>query len=225
MAMDILFFTIVSAVLMYRLWSILGTKTGHERDRSFLIPEEKNSEMENIVISAEKNKSSSHVENADVSLVPEYQQKRLLKIIENMPDFNSDEFIENAELAYEIIIEAFAKGDKGQLKKFLSENVCSVFEKALDTRERNKLHSEIQILEFISTDIEHADIHSDEDGNKIAAITVLFKTKQVAVIYDEHKNIVENPAKISVIQKDEWTFQRNCNTTDPTWLLIKTKMI
>jgi predicted lipid-binding transport protein (Tim44 family) len=225
MAMDILFFMIVSAVLMYRLWAILGTRTGHEKDRSFLVPDDKKDKVENVTRLAEKNSILLNQEGLEDPIVPEYQRKRLSKVIENMADFDADEFLENAELAYEIIIEAFAKEDKNQLKNFLGDNVYSAFEQALDERQKNKLHSEIQILEFISTDIEHADVYTDEMGQKTATITVLFKTKQVAVTYDEHKNIVENPAKISVIQKDEWTFQRSCHTANPTWLLIKTKMI
>lgn len=225
MAMDILFFMIVSGVLMYRLWTILGTRNGNEKDRSFIILDDKNDKLNNTGTLEEKNKSLPNPDVLEASIVPEYQRKRLSIVIENMLDFDPDEFLENAELAYEIIIEAFAKKDKDSLKNFLGENVYIAFEKALDIRQKSNLHSEIQILEFISTDIEHADVRTDEEGNKIATITVLFKTKQLAVTYDEHKNIVENPAKISVIQKDEWTFQRSCKTTNPTWLLIKTKMI
>jgi predicted lipid-binding transport protein (Tim44 family) len=225
MAMDILFFMIVSGVLMYRLWTILGTRNGNEKDRSFIILDDKKDNLDNIAILPEKNKTLPNPDVLQAPIVPEYQRKRLSKVIENMPDFDPDEFLENAELAYEIIIEAFAKEDKESLKNFLSENVYNAFERALDIRQKNKLHSEIQILEFISTDIEHADVRTDEEGDRTATITVLFKTKQIAVTYDEHKNIVENPAKISVIQKDEWTFQRSCKTTNPTWLLIKTKMI
>lgn len=202
---------------MYRLWTILGTKNGHEKEPLFFEFEKKEIKPLDIEELQEEKNTSKHI--------PDYQIQRLSQIAERIENFDAEEFIENAETAYEMIIEAFAKNDNDTLKNLLSENVYQAFSKALEERIQKGLSYETKILEFIATDIEEGQIYTNSNNEEIAQITLLFKTKQVAVIYDKDNNIIENPAKISIIQKDEWTFEKVCCHTNPTWLLTKTKTL
>ena len=56
------------------------------------------------------------------------------KLVQADPSFLPKEFLEGAKLAYEMIVEAFAKGDKPALKNLLSREVFDGFSKAIDSR-------------------------------------------------------------------------------------------
>ena len=221
MAMDILFLIFITGLLLYRLWSVLGTKNGHEKKGSFFIS---TGAEENVVVLDKVEKSFKNDEE-EVEILPDYQRRRLKPIFDSIDQFDADEFIENAEYAYEAIIGYFTKGDRKKLQQFLTKTVYKAFDSVLKEREKTKISYDTEILEFISSDIEESKVIENKKGGKTAQITVLFKTKQVVVSYDEAGNIIENPARVSVTQKDEWTFERLCENDDPTWLLSKTRTL
>lgn len=220
--MDILFLVFVTGLLLYRLWNVLGTKNGHEKKGAFFLSEDTE---ENVVVLDKIEKSLKNNNEEENMTLPDYQKRRLTPIFDNIKDFDADEFIENAEFAYEAIIDYFTKGDRKKLEPLLTKSVYDAFDNVLKEREKNKISYETEILEFISSDTEEAKVLENENGEKVAQITVLFKTKQVVVSFDAEGKMIENQARISVIQKDEWTFEHVCESEDPTWLLSKTRTL
>ncbi|CAO5680688.1 MAG: hypothetical protein HEEMFOPI_00545 [Holosporales bacterium] len=214
--MDILFLILLTAVLFYRLWSVLGAKTGFEKQRPFVQPEVK----DNIILMPKRNNEESTNEEDDL---PAYQKNRLSKVFDVDPNFDGVTFLENAQSAYELIIDMFTFGDIEILKKYVSSDLLEVFQKAIDERDAQELKQETEILKFLLVEIDKADVLTINDEITLIQISVLFKTKQICVVYNNLGEIIENPAKIANTQQDIWTFKRELNSKSPTWKLIKTK--
>lgn len=213
--MDILLLILLSATLLYRLWSVLGTKTDIERTRSLDIAED------NIIVLPKKQED---ITDKNEGLL-KYEKDRLVKIFEKNPEFDALEFKENAENAYSLILKAFTAEDKERLSKFLTQETLIVFEKTIDNLKDQHISQEIEIVDFIQTEIDKADVYENKEGELFLSISLLFKTKQIIVAYSDMGEIIDNPAKISSIQEDLWTFERKLESKDPTWRLSKTKKI
>ncbi len=70
------------------------------------------------------------------------------KLVQADPAFSPREFLEGAKLAYEMIVEAFAKGDKPALKNLLSKEVFDGFSKAIDSRSQAGEKLDFQFVGF-----------------------------------------------------------------------------
>lgn len=220
--MDILFLIILTVVLFYRLWSVLGSKTGFEKQRPFSAPKE---EEDNIIIMPRKNQEEKELLIMEDEDLPSYQRNRLSKIYDVNPNFDGVTFLENAQSAYELIIDSFMDGNKERLKKFVSQDVFDIFQKAIDERSEKELKQETEILNFLLVEVDKADVLTIDNDTTILQISVLFKTKQICVVYDKNGELIENPAKIAITQQDVWTFEHILNSETPMWTLIKTKTI
>lgn len=217
---DILFFAMVAVFLIFRLYSVLGKKTGHEKERYDIF-----NELEQEVAN-EQSGFSDDFENfvdddVDEShLIPENGKKVFDDIQKLDPYFKMYNFIDGAQKAFEIIITSFASGDKETLKNLLDDSVYKEFIKAIDIREKAKQTQETTLVSIRDAQVKKINLR-----NKIAKIEVLFKTEQINVIKDEETRIIDgDPNYIETLQ-DIWVFKKDVSTQDPVWKLTKTMVI
>lgn len=220
--MDLIVLIALTCFVFYRLWSILGTKTGVERKRTLIFDD-----SDNVIVMTKKqhndeNTDGQDIKDNDISELPEHQNRLVEEIIKNDPDFDITYFLKGAEAAYSMITKAFAKGNKKRLKMLLSDDIYKLFSDAITTREKDKLMIETKIESFEIVEIDAAKVIEVKD-QKSASITVFFKTKQVVVTYDQNDEIIENEAKTSVLRQDYWTFERAFNADSQQWTLVNTK--
>lgn len=208
--MEIFVFAILAGYLFFRLWSVLGTRTGHEKPRfNHPILQETAREDGNLVIVPRQTQEKT-----------EEQQELEEKIVQLQavePSFKAEMFIKSAVLVFERTITSFAKGDLALLKRFLSGDVYQKFETAvLDRREKNLVReAEISNIEAEVLDIEI-------DNEQHVSIKVKFRSQQMLATIDENGNSFDNPAKLKVPMIDEWTFTKTIASSDPTWYLCAT---
>ena len=143
--------------------------------------------------------------------------KGLMVIKAAEPDFSVKEFMHGAKLAFEMIVEAFAKGDKSQLRPLLNEEIFADFEEAINARKAAHKHAETTLASIQSADITDAAVKG-----KNIEITVQFVTEQLSVVRDKDGNIIEGDASIPHLVTDEWTFARPVRSPNPNWLLVAT---
>jgi predicted lipid-binding transport protein (Tim44 family) len=134
------------------------------------------------------------------------------------PGFDAREFVEGAKMAYEMIVTAFAQGDRKSLKNLLSRDVYEGFERAIVERERRGEKAETT---FVS--IDKAEITGVEVRNRVAQITVRFLSKLITVTRDAQGNVVDGNPEAVVDVTDVWTFARTLGTRDPNWQLVATE--
>lgn len=132
--------------------------------------------------------------------------------------FDVNQFLDGAQQAYGMILEAFWSGDRETLKNFLDDSVYSQFEAAITAREAGELTLENRIV-----DIDSAKVVDAEFANKIAELTVQFNSEIVAVTRDKDGNVVEGDLSDVVQMNDSWTFSRTVTSRDPRWTLVATR--
>jgi predicted lipid-binding transport protein (Tim44 family) len=146
-------------------------------------------------------------------------EEGLKKIQTADPAFRLEPFINGAITAFEMIVEAFAKGDKNTLKPLLSPAVYKSFTGALKDREEAGHTVETKIV-----DLKDPEVMNIEIKGKQEQITLKFVSEQIVVTKDAEGKILDNPAHLSLIMNDIWTFSRPIGSENPNWALVATRI-
>jgi predicted lipid-binding transport protein (Tim44 family) len=134
------------------------------------------------------------------------------------PSFDAAGFLDGAKAAYEMIVTAFAQGDRKTLKNLLSRDVFEGFDRAIAERERRGEKTETT---FVS--IDKAEITGVEVRNRVAQITVHFLSKLITATRDAAGKVVDGSPDTVVDVTDVWTFARALGVRDPNWQLVATE--
>ncbi len=138
-------------------------------------------------------------------------------IVAQDSSFDPKHFISGARSAYEMIVLAFANGDRRALKDLLSSDVYDSFDSVIRAREKAEHKTDTR---FVS--IDKAELVNAEVRDRTSQITVRFVSQMISVTRDKTGAIVDgNPEKVADIT-DVWTFARDINSRDPNWKLVGT---
>ena len=132
--------------------------------------------------------------------------------------FEGNPFLAGARAAYEMIVNAYAEGDRRTLKNLLSREVYDGFESAITEREKR---GEMVESRFISVD--NAEITGAELRGRNAQVTVRFSSKLVTATRDKNGKVIDGNAEKVVDVTDIWTFARDVSVRDPNWKLVATE--
>ena len=131
--------------------------------------------------------------------------------------FDPRHFLSGARSAYEMIVLAFANGDRRALRDLLSSEVFESFDAVIKDREKHEQKTETR---FVS--IDKAELVGAELRDRMAQLTVRFVSQMISVTRDKAGTIVDgNPDKVADIT-DLWTFARDATSRDPNWKLVGT---
>jgi len=222
-------FLALAVFIFLRLRSVLGQRTGSERppyDRP----------ARNVVQGAQDNvvpMPGSAIDQAPLAPTAEVTPPTdrwkgiaepgsplahgLDAIVAQDSSFDPRHFLSGARSAYEMIVLAFANGDRRALKDLLSSEVYDSFETVIRDRERHEQKTETR---FVS--IDKAELVSAEARDRAAQLTVRFVSQMISVTRDKAGTTVDgNPDKVADIT-DVWTFARDTISRDPNWKLVGT---
>jgi predicted lipid-binding transport protein (Tim44 family) len=133
-------------------------------------------------------------------------------------NFDPRHFLTGARAAYEMIVTAFAQGDRRTLRDRLSKDVYDSFDSVIRDRESRGETAETR---FVS--IDSADITGAELRGRMAQITVRFISQIVSATRDKTGNVIDgSPDKVTDVT-DVWTFARDLTSRDPNWKLVATE--
>lgn len=131
--------------------------------------------------------------------------------------FDPKHFLSGARGAYEMIVLAFANGDRRALKDLLSSEVYDSFDGAIRAREKSEQKTETR---FVS--IDKAELVNAEVRDRASQLTVRFVSQMISVTRDKTGAVVDgSPEKVADIT-DVWTFARDIGSRDPNWKLVGT---
>lgn len=126
-------------------------------------------------------------------------------------------FLDGASAAYELVVQAFSRGDEAALRSLASEEVFASFKGALDERKRRGETLETTFVGFNSVRIAEARVERQN-----ALIAVRFDSQFVTVTRDASGAVIEgDPTQPSNIV-DVWTFARRNDASAPNWTLVAT---
>ena len=194
---DILILAIIAGIVLLRLRSVLGRRTGHEKtDKTSYNYETPQTSQEEKVTPIEPKTSSSEREDGW---------------------FDNDDFLRGATNAYETIVTNFENGNKDALKSLLSDDVLNSFSSVIDERNRKN-----ETVEFNFIGIEKSEIvHKDLKKNPMQ-VTVRFISEMITCIKNSKDEVISG--SLNQIQKitDVWTFEKIKDKKSSNWLLTAT---
>ena len=185
--MELIIIAVVAAVVLYQLYAVLGRRVGRQ--------------PEDAVQPATQPRTGDaepFTPPTDVGPAP----TGLAAIRARDPGFDPAKFVAGSRQAYEMIVVAFAAGDRTTLERLVSPTVLSGFAKVIATRE--------------FTQPPRADLESAEVTGDLARARVRFLA--------EFRSRSKGPEGEAVDDRrtaELWTFERRLSSRDPNWTLVR----
>src|SRR6476661_1129811 len=223
-------FLALAVFIFLRLRSVLGQRTGRERPPydPYSAREPVRPATEKIVTLPNRTAETSAPKPAEPTEVTAERWKGIVESGSTIAagldavagadtNFDAKHFLTGARAAYEMIVNAYAEGDRRTLKNLLSREVYDGFEGAIGEREKR---GETVESKFVS--IDGAEIASAEMRGRNAQVTVRFHSKLITATRDRNGNVIDGSAERVSDVTDVWTFARDVSARDPNWKLIAT---
>jgi predicted lipid-binding transport protein (Tim44 family) len=212
-SVEIVLLAMVALFVGLRLYSVLGRRTGHEQ-QPILRPADTASSPEAAVPVPE---SVAERPEASGLVYEDNAAAGIRAIVSADPGFDVAQFLEGAQAAYRMVLEAYWKGERDELRHLAGEGVLASFEEAIAERETAG-----HVLDNRLVRIDRAVIQDAELSGRIASITVRFDADIAAVTRDSAGEMVAGSLTDAVCANDVWTFRRTLGSRDPNWLLVET---
>ena len=236
-----LIFLVLAVVVFLKLRSVLGRRTGQEetrleryraqreasqrngkvatQEKVVTLPRREREEVESVPVS-EHSKVRTDLEERVKGLAGDNASiaSGLLEIAHADQTFDPDQFLKGARAAYEIIVTAFAEGNRKTLKDLLSRDVHDGFVGAIADREAR---GEQVDQSFVG--IKAADIVEAELKGSVAQLTVKFVSELISATRDRVGEVIAGDPKRIKEVTDIWTFAREVTSRNPNWKLIATQ--
>jgi predicted lipid-binding transport protein (Tim44 family) len=209
---DLILFGMIAAFLVLRLRSILGRRTGFERQAPPHQSQPGPAQVAPVIEGQAEPPgpaAARHVPEAASAVGQTLARMRSLD-----QNFDASTFLDGAEKAFRMIVAAFAAGDRGTLQGLLSRDTYNAFEQAISSREAAGQKQVSAIHAIHSAAIENADLRGTD-----ASVTVRFVSDQTSLTQDKDGHPVIGTDAVTEIT-DIWTFERNLATSDPVWHLV-----
>ena len=216
MIVEIVILAMIAAFLGMRLYSVLGRRAEHEEE---IIPSnrfERGDEQSQPRQVAQPNVESPQTERTLAGFPPAVE-RGLREISTADRNFELLGFLEGAKGAYEVVLEAFWRGDKEELKELCDDDVYESFAAVIDERDEAGIRMDNRLIR-----VDDVTVYSAELDGKIARIAVRFVSDIASVSYDKDGNVVAGSLDDAVESRDIWTFSRDIRSDDPQWLLDET---
>ncbi len=201
---DIIIFAVIAVLLVLRLRSVLGQRTGYEDSKR-------------------AQKTSDSFEDKPVQLHPRQNNSindghgiEALKRADR--SFSESQFMDGAQMAFGMILTAYAEGDLAQLKRLLGYDLLQSFTQSIQQRARDK-----ETLAINLEKIKQASIIDAKVFDNVASVTVEFQSVQTRTITDDDGNVIDDEDTGTLDLVDIWTFERDLTLDDPNWKLAETE--
>ncbi|MFN7029115.1 MAG: Tim44/TimA family putative adaptor protein [Sphingopyxis sp.] len=204
----------IAAFLGMRLYSVLGKRTGHEQEP--VLPRRDDRAAPSPVRLEDGETPSPSVGAPDTSgLVYEPAAEiGLRQLLASDRNFDAGRFMEGAEAAYRMILEAYWKGDRDTLRDLCDDDSYEAFVEAIAARDARG-----EKLENRLVGIDSAKITTVEMDRKEARITVRYQADISAITRDADGKLIAGSMSDASQTDDLWTFRRAIGSDDPNWLL------
>lgn len=212
MTVGIVLLAMIALFVGLRLYAVLGQRTGHEQ-RPVTRPEATpGPEVTTTVPETAANPSEPSGLAFEQSAAA-----GIRAIISADNSFDVARFLEGAQSAYRMVLEAFWKGDREELGYLTSPEVRAAFEEAIREREAAG-----HMLDNRLVAIERAAIDDARLDGRVAEIDVRFDAFVAAVTRNAEGELVAGSTSDAIPTHDVWTFRRTLGSTDPNWILVET---
>jgi predicted lipid-binding transport protein (Tim44 family) len=225
-------FLALAVFIFLRLRSVLGRRTGRERppyDPFSARDAVRSPANDKVVTLPTRSAEAQPSRPAEVAQSPGERWKGIAEsgsavaagldaIAAADSGFDAKHFITGARTAYEMVVTAFAAGDRRQLRGLLSREVFDGFDTHIGEREARGETMETKFVSIDSSTINAAEIRA-----RTAQITLRFVSKLVSATRDRSGAVIDGSAEKVTDVTDVWTFARDVSSRDPNWKVIATE--
>ena len=234
--MDIIIIAGLAALILYKLYNVLGRRTGHEktpppypmRERADDSPPERAAEAERLAEDGGDAEADSRSADGDgdeagprpgaAEAVEGPLKTGLAQIRRADRSFDLELFLTGARTAFEAILDAFHKGELEKVAPLVNATVYGSFFRAIDERDRDGTR---RLMELVAINRCEA-VAAAMEGHE-ARVTVQFESDQTDVEKDSEERIVRGDPTRPRTVNDLWTFARDTRSADPNWRLVATR--
>jgi len=189
---EVLILAAVAVIVIGRFFSVLGQRRGSDRPAA---PPEPRPATVDAGAASQPYAPPTPAQTAPAASVG------VASILAVDPSFDPSSFVGGARAAYEMIVTAFASGDRATLGPLLSPRVFESYSKAIDDREASG-GAGPELVRLKTAEIVDARV---EDN--IARVAVRFEAELAEGAYGLRET------------KERWTFERDVRSRDPNWRL------
>ncbi|MDB5620464.1 Tim44/TimA family putative adaptor protein [Tardiphaga sp.] len=228
--MDIytIIFLALAVFIFLRLRNVLGQRTGEERPPFERVARDAAGAPDKNVVQMPGSAVDQETLAPTVEVTPGERWKGIAEpgsplaqgfdaIVAQDSTFDPRHFVTGAKGAYEMIVLAFANGDRRALKDLVSPEVFESFDSVIKDRDQKEWKTETR---FVS--IDKAELTTAEVRDRSASVTVRFVSQMITVTRDKTGAIVDGNAEGVSDITDVWTFARDITSRDPNWKLVGT---
>ena len=235
-----LLFLVLAVVIFLKLRSVLGRRTGHEEARFERYKAQQEASQRNgklagqdkVVTLPRREREDNEVRpSAEQQIQADGEQrvkeyaagntditKGMLDIVRADTTFDPNHFLQGAKAAYEIIVTAFAEGNRKTLKDLLSPEVYEGFSSAIAERETRG-----EQIDQSFVGIKTANLVEAEVKGGIAQLTIKFVSELISATRDRAGEVIAGDPKRIREVTDIWTFAREAMSRNPNWKLVATQ--
>ncbi|MDL2399784.1 Tim44/TimA family putative adaptor protein [Rhizobium mayense] len=222
-----IFFLVAAVLIFFQLRSVLGRRTGNEKPPRDLYGSPDSAtgptapDAGKVVTLPRRDAAEDEDRFAAIdafAAAGTALNDSLRELNKADPSFNPKEFVNGARMAYEMIVMAFADGDRKALKGLLSREVYEGFDAAITERETKG-----EKVKSTFVGIDKADILSAEMKGTEAFVTMRIVSQMISATYDKAGALIDGDAEAVAEISDLWTFARDSRSRDPNWKLVATE--
>ncbi|MXP26645.1 Tim44/TimA family putative adaptor protein [Altererythrobacter indicus] len=218
MIVEIVILAMIAAFLGLRLYSVLGRRAEHEEESIPTRFEGKSgSNVARPVSAPDTPVKTDQGMGSDIIGFPPAIEKGLREISAADRSFDLLAFMSGAKAAYGMVLEAFWRGDRDDLRQLCDDDVYDSFVAAIEAREAAGETLENRLVRIEDTSVDAAEL----DG-RTARIAVRFVADISTVTRDKDGVVVAGSLDDAIESRDIWTFARNLNSAGPDWQLVET---
>jgi predicted lipid-binding transport protein (Tim44 family) len=212
---EIVILAMIAAFLGLRLYSVLGRRAEHEEESvpNRFEPGESGDAPRAVLPPGQQTLRPQR----ELGGLPAATERGLREIAAADRNFDLLPFLEGAKAAYAMILEAFWRGDREELRQLCTDDVYASFAGAIDAREAAGETLDNRLIR-----IEETTVHSATLDGRVARIAVRFVADIATVTRDKDGVVVGGSLDDAVESRDIWTFSRDVTSTAPDWLLDET---
>ncbi len=233
-----LLFLAIAVVIILRLRSVLGRKSGEDDARVERYKAEQRARaasaqaQDKIVALPRRDRPETPADTpATATAATGIEEKvrtmasgnerladGLLAIARTDNSFDPEHFLTGAKQAYEMIVTAFAEGNRKTLKGLLSRDVFDGFSSVITDREGRGEQIDQSFVGINKAEIVEAELKSG-----VAQVAVRFVSELISATRDKEGTVVTGDPKRIKEVIDIWTFAREVASRDPNWRLVATQ--
>lgn len=210
----IIILALVALFIGLRLYSVLGERTGHEQ-QPILKPADPEARVERPTAPTAVAPQAA-TDPAELAYLPT-AGPGVRALLAADPSFDVARFLDGAQSAYRMILEAFWAGELEKVRPFVDDTVYNAFAGSVEQRNKEGL-----ILDNRLVTIEQSVIASAALEQTVAFVTVRFEADIAAVTRNQDGEVVAGSMSDAVQTRDLWTFRRDVASNDPNWILVET---